>query len=124
MSEPTAPAHHARTAAESLLDLNVATLNPDAYTYPGDVHTTAQALKAMSERLPQGLDQLGAALDRHAANGNIWMTDGRALDPALYAAREALVIATVTARTLTAALASLSEHTASMGAPFPCEGGV
>jgi hypothetical protein len=70
----TDPAKAARDAAETIRKLNHATLNQQV---PAPVlSSTAQALCALVDRLPQTLEQISAQLKQRHAHGEIRMDTG------------------------------------------------
>jgi hypothetical protein len=50
-------------AAEAVRALNHATINPGAYSYPGDVYSMIGELQTLAQRLPQALGQAVDALE-------------------------------------------------------------
>jgi hypothetical protein len=50
-------------AAEAVRALNHATINPGAYSYPGDVYSVIGELQTLAQRLPQALGQAADALE-------------------------------------------------------------
>lgn len=57
------PAEIASAAAEETRALNHRTLDPKAFTQPGDVSDVANAVATLVQRLPQTLQQLEAGLE-------------------------------------------------------------
>jgi uncharacterized protein YicC (UPF0701 family) len=57
------PAEIASAAAEEVRALNHRTLDPKAFTQPGDVSDVADAVATLVQRLPQTLQQLEAGLE-------------------------------------------------------------
>jgi hypothetical protein len=56
------PSQLSNDAAESIRALNHRTLDPKAFTQPGDVSDVATAIATLVERLPQALAQMQAGL--------------------------------------------------------------
>jgi len=77
MDQNRAPYEHALTAADEIRSLNYGTLK-GGYDSPGDVYDVAHALRTLSQRLPQALEQLGIGLVELADSGQIRITSGSA----------------------------------------------
>lgn len=73
------PAAVAATAAESVRELNHATMRADAWEWPADVSDTLGMLRALVERLPQTLGQAARWLDRAHTAGRVGHDRGDAL---------------------------------------------
>lgn len=69
------PAEMANAAAESIRELNHRTLDPKAFTQPGDVSDIANAIALLVQRLPQAIQQLEAGLAALHERGAIRLDD-------------------------------------------------
>jgi hypothetical protein len=77
MDENRAPYEYAVAAADEIRSLNYGTLQGGYHT-PGDVYDVAHALRTLSQRLPQALEQLGIGLAVLADEGQVRITSGAA----------------------------------------------
>lgn len=77
MDQNRAPYEYAVAAADEIRSLNYGTLQ-GGYHSPGDVYDVAHALKTLSQRLPQALEQLGAGLTVLADGDHVRITSGAA----------------------------------------------
>lgn len=79
------PSAIASEAAEQIRQLNHRTLDPKAFTQPGDVSDVANALAVLVQRLPQAIQQLEAGLDALYERDAIRLDD---MDPRAVSANE------------------------------------
>lgn len=111
------PTQLASEAAEAVRALNHRTLDPKSFDQPGDASDVADAVRTLTERLPQLLTQLGAGLARFDETQAIRMDDGS--DPvtavaeckaALDTARAQLIAVTSTLGIVTARASHMGGH--------------
>ncbi|MEU8887342.1 hypothetical protein [Streptomyces sp. NPDC048442] len=95
---------HAQTAAYAKQRLNRETSNLDSLLTPPHVSEVVQSLTQLTDRLPQTLDQLAAALRRQHAEGLVRMDDGSPAGPAAEKFLHHLGEARLHARTLSDSL--------------------
>jgi hypothetical protein len=87
------PRQIASAAAEEVRALNHRTLDPKAFTQPGDVSDTANSVASIVERLPQALNQMAAGLSVLEEAGRIRMDDGSQVAVRAEEARQYLMAA-------------------------------
>jgi len=77
MDQNREPYEYAIAAADEIRSLNYGTLQ-GGYHSPGDVYDVAHALRTLSQRLPQALEQLGVGLAVLADDDQVRITSGAA----------------------------------------------
>lgn len=80
------PSQIGNAAAEEIRALNHRTLDPKAFTQPGDVSDVANAIGTLMQRLPQTLQQMEAGLRELAERGAVRMDDGTDVEDRVEAA--------------------------------------
>jgi hypothetical protein len=87
MDQDRAPYEYAVAAADEIRSLNYGTLQ-GGYHSPGDVYDFAHALRTLSQRLPQTLEQLGAGMAALADGDQVRITSGASGDDTVPERRE------------------------------------
>ena len=75
MGQDRQPHEYARAAADEIRSLNYGTLQ-GGYDSPGDVYDVAHALRTLSQRLPQALEQLGIGMAALVDGDQVRITSG------------------------------------------------
>ncbi|MDD9376501.1 hypothetical protein M8Z33_07410 [Streptomyces sp. ZAF1911] len=118
MPPDQSPAQHVIAAGEAIRAANHATLDPASLPAPGDVAETVLALCTLTDRLPQFLDQLAAAIVRHQRSGIVRMDSGEDPGPLVLEVETLLADAESDLPDITATLRKASGLLARMGTPY------
>ena len=115
------PGQLATEAAEAIRALNHRTIDAESYDTPPSVGGAAYGLRTLTERLPQSLDQMEAALLRFEAEDGIRMDDGTDPTYAVAECAAALAVARQHLGQLLGELSIVSARTSHMGGHWPDE---
>lgn len=112
----------AHAAAEEVRALNHSTLAPDAFATPSDVSSAADGIATLLQRLPQTLDQIGAALSRFEGKQAIRMDDGTNVGEQVALVLQAVQTAQAGLGMAESAFRGAAGPLSHMGGHFPPEG--